>query len=75
VDILAKDDLASRAINLADPARAVALMPTLLEAEHVDVEPKARFTSATKSTGRAYHRCVICSLTAVLVMPVPDPPN
>jgi hypothetical protein len=38
--ILAKDDLAFRAIDLADLARAVALMPTLLEAEHVDVEPK-----------------------------------
>src|SRR5260370_11730183 len=38
--ILAKDDLASRAMDLADPARAVALMPTLLEAEHVDVEAK-----------------------------------
>src|SRR5258708_29523909 len=25
-------------MDLADPARAVALMPTLLEAEHVDVE-------------------------------------
>src|SRR5260370_34799943 len=29
--ILAKDELASRAMDLADPARAVALMPTLLE--------------------------------------------
>src|SRR5882724_663975 len=38
--ILAKDDLASRAIDLADPARAVALMPSLLEAEYVDVEAK-----------------------------------
>src|SRR6266704_808283 len=38
--ILAKDDLASRAMDLANPARAVALMPTLLEAEHVDVEAK-----------------------------------
>src|SRR5437899_2302449 len=38
--ILAKDDLAFRAIHLADLARAVALMPTLLEAEHVDVEAK-----------------------------------
>src|SRR5258708_22489999 len=38
--ILAKNDLASRAMDLADPARAVALMPTLLEAEHVDVEAK-----------------------------------
>src|SRR6266436_2102213 len=38
--ILAKDDLASRAMDLADPARAVALMPILLEAEHVDVKPK-----------------------------------
>src|SRR5713226_10512439 len=38
--ILAKDDLAFRAMDLADPARAVALMPTLLEAEHVDVEAK-----------------------------------
>src|SRR5882724_8746320 len=37
---LAKDDLASRAIDLADPARAVALMPSLLEAEYVDVEAK-----------------------------------
>jgi hypothetical protein len=27
-------------MDLADPARAVALMPTLLEAEHVDVEAK-----------------------------------
>jgi len=38
--ILAKDDLASHAMDLADPARAVALMPTLLEAELVDVEAK-----------------------------------
>jgi hypothetical protein len=38
--ILAKDDLTFRAVDLADLARAVALMPTLLEAEHVDVEPK-----------------------------------
>src|SRR5258706_1236559 len=38
--ILAKDDLASRAMDLADPARAVALMPTLLEAKHADVEAK-----------------------------------
>src|SRR5258708_40150866 len=38
--ILAKDDLASCAIDLADPARAVALMPSLLEAEYVDVEAK-----------------------------------
>src|SRR5260370_2585212 len=38
--ILAKDDLAFRAIDLADLARAVALVPTLLEAEHVEVEPK-----------------------------------
>src|SRR5260370_24446320 len=35
--ILSKNDLTSRAMDLADPARAVALMPTLLEAEHVDV--------------------------------------
>src|SRR4029077_7020100 len=38
--ILAKDDLASRALDLADPARAVALMPSLLETELVDVEAK-----------------------------------
>ena len=38
--MLAKYDLASRAIDLADLARAVALVPALLEAEHVDVEPK-----------------------------------
>src|SRR6266481_2586303 len=38
--ILAKDELASGAMDLADPARAVALMPTLLEAEHVNVEAK-----------------------------------
>src|SRR5260370_3241083 len=36
--ILAKDDLASRAMDLADPALAVALMPTLLDAKHPDVE-------------------------------------
>src|SRR5882762_2608703 len=38
--VLAKDELTSRAMDLADPARAVALMPILLEAEHVDVEAK-----------------------------------
>src|SRR6266403_4486676 len=38
--ILAKNDLASRAMDLADPTRAVALMPILLEAELVDVEAK-----------------------------------
>src|SRR5437879_9094010 len=38
--VLAKDDLASHAIDLADPARSIALMPTLLEAENIDVEAK-----------------------------------
>src|SRR3982074_1307623 len=38
--VLAEDDLAFSAIDLADLARAVAFMPTLLEAEHVDVETK-----------------------------------
>src|SRR5437867_3203410 len=38
--ILAEDDLAFSAIDLADFARAVAFMPTLFEAEHVDVETK-----------------------------------
>jgi hypothetical protein len=30
----------SPGLNLADAARAVAFMPTLLEAEHVDLETK-----------------------------------
>jgi hypothetical protein len=38
--VLAEDDLAFSAIDLADSARAVGFMSTLLEAEHVDVEPK-----------------------------------
>src|SRR5438552_5380802 len=49
--ILAKDDLASRAMDLADPARAVALMPTLLEAEHVDVEAKRTVHVRNKEHG------------------------
>ena len=54
--MLAKDDLASRAIDLADPARAVALMPTLLEAEHVDVKPKCTVHVSNEETGRVYQR-------------------
>src|SRR6266496_1154211 len=36
--VLAEDDLAFAAIDLADRARAVAFMPAPFEAEHVDVE-------------------------------------
>src|ERR1700680_900276 len=36
--VLAKDDLTLSVIDLTDPARAIAFMPTLLEAEPVDVE-------------------------------------
>src|SRR5258708_15607086 len=50
--ILAKDDLASRAMDLADPARAVALMPTLLEAEHVDVESQCTVHVSNEEHGR-----------------------
>src|SRR4030088_2859638 len=38
--VLAEDDLAFSVIDLADRTRAVTLMPTLFEAEHVDVEAK-----------------------------------
>src|SRR6185312_2528188 len=38
--VLAENDLAFAATHLADLARAIAFMPTLLEAEHVDIEPK-----------------------------------
>src|SRR6185437_8992193 len=38
--VLAENDLAFTATDLADLARATAFMPTLLEAEHVDVELK-----------------------------------
>ncbi len=40
--VLAEDDLAFSATDLADFARAVTFMPTLFEAEHVDVETKCR---------------------------------
>src|ERR1700674_2273515 len=49
--ILAKDDLAFRAIDLANPARAVSLMPPLLEAEHVDVEPKCTVQVSNEEHG------------------------
>ena len=39
-DVLTEDDLAFSPSDLADLARAVTFMPTLLEAEHVDVETK-----------------------------------
>src|SRR5579871_2384354 len=49
--IFAKDDLASRAIHLADSARSVALMPALLEAEQVDVEPQRAVHVGNKEHG------------------------
>jgi hypothetical protein len=39
--ILAKDDLASCAIDLTHLARAITFMPTLLEAKFVDIEPQS----------------------------------
>jgi hypothetical protein len=55
--ILGKNDLASRPIDLAELARAVALMPTLLEAEQVDVEPKSTAHVSNEEHGtRIYHR-------------------
>jgi hypothetical protein len=36
--VLAENDLAFAAIYLADPSCAIACMPALLEAQHVDVE-------------------------------------
>jgi hypothetical protein len=49
--VLAKDNLAFSAIDLADFARAVTFMPTLFEAEHVDVE-----TKCTVHVGDEEHR-------------------
>jgi hypothetical protein len=45
--VLAEDDLAFTAIDLANRARTVACMPALLEAEHIDMKWSARWTSAT----------------------------
>ena len=39
-DVLTVDDLALSVIDLADFARAIAFMPALLEAEHVDLKTK-----------------------------------
>jgi hypothetical protein len=45
------NDLAFRAIDLADLARAVSLMPPLLEAEHVDVEPNCTVQFSNEEHG------------------------
>src|ERR1700676_708044 len=72
--ILAKDDLASRAMDLADPARAVALMPTLLEAEHVDVEPKCAVHVSNEEHGTRVPPVSDLLSDGCLGHAVPDPP-
>jgi hypothetical protein len=42
---------------LADLARAIALMPTLLEAEHVDVEPKSTANVSNEEHGTRVPPC------------------
>src|SRR5437879_11448384 len=73
--VLAEDDLAFSAIDLADFARAVALMPTLFEAEQVHrnevrgSRPRRRAPGACTSGEQSDFSRVAMSLSD------PDPPN
>ncbi len=66
--MLAKDDFAAHAIDLADLASAVALMPTFLEAEHIDVEPKSAVYIGDEEHRPRVPPVNSCSRMAVLVM-------
>src|SRR6185436_7209540 len=71
--VLAKNDLAVSAIDLAHRSSAVAFMPTLLEAEHADVKTKRPVHIGNEEDWTRVPASLM--LHECSVIRAPDPPN
>jgi hypothetical protein len=65
--ILAEDDLTLSVIDLADLSCAVAFVPTLFEAERLDVEARRAIHVRHEEAGRVYHRCTVWLVEVLFV--------